>query len=770
MPSGARSLSEHIFASYPDSTSLQSFTGRAFTDCCTTLVSITLEMNVSPLVIINTGTSTEWKHLFQYCQPLLEISRHSLVLSAVEQEHAILLDPSDPLLSEWFLLVCSQSFSFLLLAQTSSQSDLSNISVLLSYDPAVTHTAAAWIAAQLKKFELEPILTELKSKPTEREKVYDRVLRHFSSNLNRTPVEHERIEQEMEATLYKLALSNSELAVLNTMLELISRSLDLQEIYQGLLKAVGVVDIDAAIILLIDDEENLNIDFFGGATLEVSEVIKSIATDMFKALGHKFPSDIQIIYTDEISPQFRNLSSILTEAGIKTIVGVPLRSRDANIGFMVLPSTSRRNFSADDCRLLSNIGSQVGIAIESARLYEKSQRLARQMGALFEVGKTISAHLELQPLLASIAENAGKLLDADQTAVAFLDQKSSSIKTSVEWGLCSDTSIALPEMAQAKALSDACNDTPEAVIDSHNGSSIILFPIVVSERNSSHRSLLGSLCAVRSGEDKTGFNRSDLELLNNLISQVAVAVENAELYTRIVEANEKLREAIRLKDELVSMVAHDFRSPLTSIQAFSEMLQERIEDPEYKRFLGIINRQSKHLASLASDTLTMSRLESGNMPFKFNRFKLNELVTSLIESRAAADASIDLKLELPEEEIEIIGDYGRLYEVLDNLVGNAVKYSPDGAFVKVTVSHIEDSVHISVSDRGMGISAEDLPKLFQKFSRLDAARQRQISGTGLGLYICRCIIEAHKGSIWVESVLGKGSTFHFRLPCNLDCE
>lgn len=769
MPSGARSLSEHILASYPDGISFQSFTGRALTDCCSMLSSITVELNISPLVITSTGTSTEWKHLFQYCQPLLETAQHSLVLSTVQQKQAVVLDPSDPLLTEWFLLVFSQSFSFLLLAQTSSQSDPNNISVLISYDSDITHTAAKWLASQLQAHEIEAMLAE-KCPPTKRERFYDRVLRHFSANLNRTPVEHERIEQEMEATLYKLALSNSELAVLNTMLELISRSLDLQEIYQGLLKAVEVVDIDAAIILLIDDEKNLNIDFFGGATLEVSEAIKSIATDMFKALGHKFPTDIQILYTDEVSPQFRSLSRVLIAAGIKTVVGVPLHSRDTNIGFMVLPSASHRNFSTDDCRLLSNIGSQVGIAIESARLYEKSQRLARQMGALFEVGKTISAHLELQPLLSSIAESAGKLLDADQTAVVFLEEKDGSIKTSVEWCLHSEKPMALSEMARAKALSDACKESPEAIIDSHNGSSVILFPIVVSERNSSRRFVLGSLCAMRCRGEKIGFNRSDLELLNNLVSQVAVAVENAELYAGIVEANEKLREAIRLKDELVSMVAHDFRSPLTSIQAFSEMLQDRIEDPEYKRFLGIINRQSKHLASLAADTLTMSRLESGNMPFKFNRFKFNELITSLIESRAAADASVDLKLELPDEEVEIVGDYGRLYEVMDNLVSNAVKYSPDGAFVRVRMSRIDDCVHVSVIDRGMGISPEDLPKLFQKFSRLDAARQRQISGTGLGLYICRCIIEAHRGSIWVESTRGEGSAFHFKLPCNLDCE
>ncbi|MBL8151994.1 MAG: hypothetical protein JNN15_18900, partial [Blastocatellia bacterium] len=169
----------------------------------------------------------------------------------------------------------------------------------------------------------------------------------------------------------------------------------------------------------------------------------------------------------------------------------------------------------------------------------------------------------------------------------------------------------------------------------------------------------------------------------------------------------------------------------------------------------------KHLAMLAADTLTMSRLESGNLPFRFKPIKINELLHSLIESR---DLALDLKLVLPEEEIEIVGDYGRLYEVIDNLIGNAVKYSPDNVEVKVKLEKMETGIRVSITDRGIGIEPVDIPKLFQKFSRLDSARQRQISGTGLGLYICRSIIEAHGGRIWVESEVGKGSSFCFTLP------
>jgi signal transduction histidine kinase len=159
----------------------------------------------------------------------------------------------------------------------------------------------------------------------------------------------------------------------------------------------------------------------------------------------------------------------------------------------------------------------------------------------------------------------------------------------------------------------------------------------------------------------------------------------------------------------------------------------------------------------------MSRLESGNFPLDFKPFRINELISSLMEARSA-DTKIDLKFELLEQDVEMSGDGRRIYEVIDNLVGNAIKYSPDGAYVRVRVDKNAEGVQFSISDKGMGISEADRPRLFQKFSRLDSARQRQIAGTGLGLYICRAFIEAHGGRIWVESEVGKGSTFHFILP------
>lgn len=775
----AQALSEFILSQYQERIALRNYTGQALNDCCAMLAELVQEMSLQPLVFINTSRWPDGRQLLQCCRPALEVARHSIIFSheplarPIARCAELQLKPDDALLAEWFSIVYSPELSHIMVAHSQTGFDAQNAQVLLSFDREIIDASIDWLSKRAAVADLAQFAEELKQTraqaqtiaPARRESALARAMERITFQINRVPVEHDRIAQEMEAALYRLALSNSELAVLNTMLERISRTLDRREIYQDVLKAVDVVDLVSAVILLVDENKNLKIDFYGGSIApELAEIIKIDFSELFMAVRGHLPDELLIFYTEEIDQNFNKLVEAARENNILTIVCIPLRSRNAIIGMMVLPSTIHRNFSAEDRRLLASIGSQVGIAIESAILYERSQRLARQMGALFEVGKTISSHLEIEPLLASIAENAGKLLDADHTLVSviFGDQKARQMNTMAEWSADGHhRAINLAEIVNNELGS-------EEVMKDTSDASLICFPIYVTDRSTGQRRLLGTFCASRGSKENRPFTQADLDLLNNLTSQVSIAVENAELYTRIVAANEQLREAIRLKDELVSMVAHDFRSPLTSIQAFSELLQERVEDKDIKKYLAIINRQSKHLASLAADTLTMSRLETGNLPFEIKPFKISELVTTLVEARAA-ESAVDLRLEMPPEELEIIGDQGRLYEVIDNLIGNAIKYSPDGAHVCVKLERQETGVQLSVSDRGMGIAPEEKPKLFQKFSRLNNARQRQIAGTGLGLYICRSIIEAHGGRIWVESELGKGSTFHFTLPFQGTC-
>ena len=227
-------------------------------------------------------------------------------------------------------------------------------------------------------------------------------------------------------------------------------------------------------------------------------------------------------------------------------------------------------------------------------------------------------------------------------------------------------------------------------------------------------------------------------------------------------ANVTLRDTIRQKDDVVSIVAHDFRSPLTVIQGFSELLHARSADPETRALLAAIGVQAEYLTTLADDVLTMTRIESGTLPLDPHDVDLADLARDAIAARSSSPSEVVLDTAAGGSAIH--GDARRLRQVIENLIDNAVKYAPAGTRVTVSVHGTPTDATVSVADAGPGIAPEEVPGLFQKFSRLAAARRSGVHGTGLGLYICRSIVEAHGGRISVDTAPGKGSVFKVVLP------
>jgi signal transduction histidine kinase len=229
--------------------------------------------------------------------------------------------------------------------------------------------------------------------------------------------------------------------------------------------------------------------------------------------------------------------------------------------------------------------------------------------------------------------------------------------------------------------------------------------------------------------------------------------------------NQLLSERERLKTDLVNIVAHELRAPLTSILGFTNMLQSRrLDEPDRKRYLEIIDDQAHRLASLVNDFLDLQRIEEGGLEL---RQELIDMVTLLREQEqlfAAQSTRHTLRCNLPPERtLPVRGDPGRLTQVLSNLLSNAIKYSPDGGEVELTGEGRGDTIRVRVRDHGIGIPPEQQPRIFTKFFRGDAV-QRGIPGTGLGLTLAREIIEAHGGRIGFNSTANRGSTFWIELP------
>ncbi|WP_341962675.1 ATP-binding protein [Planococcus maritimus] len=223
-------------------------------------------------------------------------------------------------------------------------------------------------------------------------------------------------------------------------------------------------------------------------------------------------------------------------------------------------------------------------------------------------------------------------------------------------------------------------------------------------------------------------------------------------------------EVDKMKSELVSTVSHELRTPLSSVLGFTELLLNKELKPEKQvRYLKTIYKEAKRLTNLINDFLDLQRMESGDQVYRMEKLSMNELIIETAEKfRTQSTHSVVFVDDASDVTVE--GDKERLAQVLMNLIGNAIKFSPQGGNVTVCMKNNFNALRVSIKDEGIGIPAEDIPKLFSKFQRIDNSSRRKIGGTGLGLAICQEIIVKHDGKIWIESQEGEGTTIHFELP------
>ena len=244
-------------------------------------------------------------------------------------------------------------------------------------------------------------------------------------------------------------------------------------------------------------------------------------------------------------------------------------------------------------------------------------------------------------------------------------------------------------------------------------------------------------------------------------------VREREARALLAEQNERLVEADRLKDEFVALISHDLRTPLTSIIGYLELTSEEPLPDRVRSYLQVAARNAGRLLLLIEDLLFMARLQAGKFSLEPADVDVAELARLAVESCAprAAEKRIELVLDAPAP-AAIVADQGRLGQVLDNLISNAIKFTPEGGLVEVSVGARGDAVLLEVSDTGIGLGEGDPDRVFERFFRTKNATDRGIPGTGLGLSIVRAIVEAHGGTIAAANRAGGGATFRVALPAH----
>jgi two-component system phosphate regulon sensor histidine kinase PhoR len=232
----------------------------------------------------------------------------------------------------------------------------------------------------------------------------------------------------------------------------------------------------------------------------------------------------------------------------------------------------------------------------------------------------------------------------------------------------------------------------------------------------------------------------------------------------------ELRRLERMRQDFVANVSHELKTPLASIKAYTETLLDwALHDEKVNvRFLNRIEEQADRLDQLILDLLSLARLESGQDAFHHGPLAVSAVVEACIEThRGRAEArALDLRLDLGpvDESTLVVADEEAVHQILDNLVDNAIKYTPEGGWVRVVARLADDSVELEVADSGIGIPRDDLPRIFERFYRVDKARSREMGGTGLGLSIVKHLIQSIGGQISVDSRVGEGTRFTIQLP------
>jgi signal transduction histidine kinase len=260
------------------------------------------------------------------------------------------------------------------------------------------------------------------------------------------------------------------------------------------------------------------------------------------------------------------------------------------------------------------------------------------------------------------------------------------------------------------------------------------------------------------------FTDEDLSLLDDLTTLVGGGLYTLARLDQERETTTRLRELDELKNEFVGIVAHDLRSPMAVITGYVDTVLQRwdvLDDAQKQELLGVASRHTKRLAAFVGDVLQVSRMESGDVPYDIRPFDLGALVERTAAEMATPDRPVVATVApgVPRA----LADEDRQWRVLTNLISNAQKFSPHGTPVVVSLRAEDGTLAVAVADRGPGIPAEDVPRLFGKFSRLAPAPDGE-KGTGLGLYICKSLVEAQGGTIDVTSTVGEGTTFRYTVP------
>ncbi|MBI2957259.1 MAG: GAF domain-containing protein [Chloroflexi bacterium] len=506
-----------------------------------------------------------------------------------------------------------------------------------------------------------------------------------------------------------------------------TKSLDLDSVLKDALKrAAEALDVDAAGIALADET---------GQRLTVQSAYER-KSDSYRAVGvdldlSKLPSlqalikgGQPIVVPDRGALPAGDEKAFAEQWRTRSALVLPIVLAGRMLGTLQFSTeTAPKNYTANEVSLARAISNHLASVIQNARLYESTER----------------ERSTLESIMASM--NEGLLVMDARGNILYCNKAAEK-----QLGLRCEDFLGLSENTFREAL--------ELQVDDADGL-----------RSRWKEALAGLREKPKFGfEVKTRSGKRNVEAAPFLVGDEHNRLGVGILFRDITRE----REIDRMKTEFISVASHELRTPMTSVYGFAELLLMRATGlaEDQRKWVETIYAEGKRLADIVEDLLNVSRIESGLLPLNLGAVSLEPMVTSIIGQVGLANPSRSLISQIPEGFPSVRADKDKLHRVLYNLVDNAVKYSPSGGPVIISAecNPSAGTIVFSVSDRGLGIPAEEIPKLFGRFHRVRRPETEKVRGTGLGLYIVKSLVESMSGNIRVESQLNQGSTFYVTLP------
>jgi len=442
-----------------------------------------------------------------------------------------------------------------------------------------------------------------------------------------------------------------------------------------------------------------------------------------------------------LSGEVRQDTRFAFAAGLSvcSVISVPLFLDDRAVGALIATSSERDAFTGEDLGRLNAFADQATVAVKNARLYEKLVQEERQTAQLYQHMQ--ERRDELEALLRGIGDgvivtdpNLNLLLMNAVAARIF--RVTSDVVSSVPLGEI------IPHEQLLSLFEDALGGEEEAVVRE------ISLPSTDDDGEEVYQAMASSIWSA------SGQVRAVITVLRDITTQ---------------------KELERMKSNFLSVVSHELKTPLHSIKGFVDIIlmgkTGQITETQTD-FLSTVRDQTTHLQSLINDLLEFSRLESGQVQLRLTDVSLAEVATAVVEQLKplADEGQIRLENRVRADTLSVQADRMRIEQVLTNLIDNAIKFTPADGVVTVDATDLGKDIQVTVSDTGIGIPADQLTSVFDRFYQVDGGSTRHYRGTGLGLTICKHIVEHHRGRMWVESEEGMGSTFFFVLPKRIAAE